>query len=117
MSRPCVEEFGNAFSRDRRRKPLTFNIIHRLVALDRVKAPSASATKALTMTRALTISSSQSNGLRNSLEKSGRTQWIAMMLSLCRYANVRAQGAQIRQIREDTDSSGPDVSGSIRPGA
>src|SRR6516225_11025271 len=38
MSRPCVEEFGNAFSRDRRRKPLTFNIIHRVVALDRVKA-------------------------------------------------------------------------------
>src|SRR5262249_61650195 len=38
MSRPCVKEFGNAFSRDRRRKSLTFNIIHRVVALDRIKA-------------------------------------------------------------------------------
>src|SRR5262245_26056773 len=37
MPRPCVEKFGYALPRDGRRKPLTFDVVHRLVALDRVK--------------------------------------------------------------------------------
>jgi len=34
----CVEEFGNALSRDGRRKMSSIDVIHRLVALDRIKA-------------------------------------------------------------------------------
>src|SRR5215469_3092880 len=117
MSRPCVKEFGNAFSRDRRRKPLTFNIIHRVVALDRIKASVRKRNK----------SADGDQGFDDQFVAIKRVAEFARYVGadtvdshdapLRRYATLRAQGARIRQIREDADSSGPEVSGSIRPGA
>src|ERR1043165_6954926 len=39
ISRTCVEVFGDALPRDRRREALPIDVIHRFLALDRVKPP------------------------------------------------------------------------------
>src|SRR5215470_4530502 len=108
MSRPCLEEFGNALPRDGRRKPLTFDIIYRLIALGRVKASVRKRHKSADGDEDFDDQFVAIKRVAELVRNVGADTVDSHGAPLRRYA-TRARGAQIRQIRGDADSLGPDV--------